>query len=196
MALNTLLLLALFVGYGVNAVFLPNVHPQSFEKNEIIPIQVNVLTSVRTHVPYDYYDHFPTCRPIAPLGGKVGNIGGVLMGDRIKSSPYENIRLLHNVTCEKICEKEFLNEKQRAFLVKAIKAEYRINLLLDGLPLAEVNKKQEYDIGIPLGYMSRDVVYINNHIKFTIKYSLEEVRNANGEFVQKYRILSFVGKPY
>ncbi|EAN85902.1 endosomal integral membrane protein, putative, partial [Trypanosoma cruzi] len=95
MALNTLLLLALFVGYGVNAVFLPNVHPQTFEKNEIIPIQVNVLTSVRTHVPYDYYDHFPTCRPIAPLGGKVGNIGGVLMGDRIKSSPYENIRLLH-----------------------------------------------------------------------------------------------------
>ncbi|KAF8289263.1 putative endosomal integral membrane protein [Trypanosoma cruzi] len=196
MALNTLFLLALFVGYGVNAVFLPNVHPQTFEKNEIIPIQVNVLTSVRTHVPYDYYDHFPTCHPIAPLGGKVGNIGGVLMGDRIKSSPYENIRLLHNVTCKKICEKEFLNEKQRAFLVKAIKAEYRINLLLDGLPLAEVNKKQEYDIGIPLGYRSRDVVYINNHIKFTINYSLEEVRNANGEFVQKYRILSFVGKPY
>ncbi|KAH9600035.1 Nonaspanin (TM9SF) [Trypanosoma melophagium] len=193
----TVLLIALVIDVRVaSAVSLPNVHPQSFSKDQIVPIQVNVLTSIRTHLPYDYYNVFPTCLPKAPIGGKVGNIGGVLMGDRIKSSPYENIRLLNNVTCEKICEKEIANEKQRKFLIKAIKAKYRINLLLDGLPLAEVNEKKEYVIGVPLGYVDRDIMYVYNHIHFTIKYTDEEVQPAAGDVVTKYRILSFVGDPY
>ncbi|ORC85154.1 putative endosomal integral membrane protein [Trypanosoma theileri] len=193
----SVLIIALIIGVReASAVSLPNVHPQSFSKDEIVPIQVNVLTSIRTHLPYDYYNVFPTCLPKAPIGGKSGNIGGVLMGDRIKSSPYENVRLLHNVTCEKICEKEIANEKQRKFLIKAIKAKYRINLLLDGLPLAEVNEKNEYVIGIPLGYVHNDIMYVYNHIHFTIKYTVEEVQTTSGDVVTKYRILSFVGEPY
>ncbi|KEG07737.1 putative endosomal integral membrane protein [Trypanosoma grayi] len=189
-------LVTLIQGGTVNAILLPNVHPQTFSKDEVVPIQVNVLTSVRTHLPYDYYSALPTCLPKVSIGGKVGNIGGVLMGDRIKSSPYENTRLLRNITCATICEKKVEDEKQRNFLIKAIKANYRINLLLDGLPLAEVNRKKEYVIGVPLGYMDHGIKYVNNHIHFTIKYTSEEVKGADGDVETKYRILSFVGQPY
>ncbi|KAG8348315.1 putative Endomembrane protein 70 [Trypanosoma vivax] len=191
------IVLSLVYSNKVTIATLPSINPQEFSEDEVIPVQVNVVTSLRTHLPYDYYKNFPTCLPKSPISHKSSNIGGILMGDRIKSSPYENIRILKNITCQVVCEKTMKNEKQQKFLKKAIEKGYRINLLMDGLPLAEeVSERKIYKVGIPLGFVSNGRSYINNHIHFLIKCTAEEAKNSDNLIEKRYRILSFVAKPY
>ncbi|CBH13208.1 endosomal integral membrane protein, putative [Trypanosoma brucei gambiense DAL972] len=171
---------------------LPSINPHAFARNEVVPIEVNVLTSLRTHLPYDYYKALPTCRPKEPISKKSNNIGGSLMGDRIKTSPYENIRLLSNVSCSVVCEKGVDKDKQTRFLKKAIEKNYRINLLMDGLPLAEASGNNNFVMGVPLGFMRDGRSYVNNHIHFTISYTPDNVKQNGGE--EKYRILTFVAE--
>ncbi|RNF08704.1 putative endosomal integral membrane protein [Trypanosoma rangeli] len=61
------LVVALILGDGTNALFLPNVHPRFlffFWRDEIVTIQVNVLTSVRAYPNYDYYNVLPCAVPV------------------------------------------------------------------------------------------------------------------------------------
>lgn len=57
-SLALLLLAALRLG---NAFYLPGVVPKQFMPGEKVPVKVNSLTSIRTHLPYDYYK-LPFCK--------------------------------------------------------------------------------------------------------------------------------------
>ena len=52
------------------AFYLPGVVPKQFLAGEKVPVKVNSLTSIRTHLPYDYYK-LPFCKvsasPSSPL---------------------------------------------------------------------------------------------------------------------------------
>ena len=50
-------------------------------------LKVNKLTSVHTQLPYEYYS-LPYCRP-DKIESSAENLGEVLRGDRIETSPYE-----------------------------------------------------------------------------------------------------------
>ena len=45
----------------VGAFYLPGVVPKQFLAGEKVPVKVNSLTSIRTHLPYDYYK-LPFCK--------------------------------------------------------------------------------------------------------------------------------------
>ena len=67
------LLLAL-LALPCNAFYLPGVVPKQFEANEVLPVKVNSLTSVKTHLPYDYYK-LPFCSVSGVLHGSLGREG-------------------------------------------------------------------------------------------------------------------------
>lgn len=50
-------------------------------------LKVNKLTSTRTQLPYEYFS-LPYCQP-RKIVSSAENLGEVLRGDRIETSPYE-----------------------------------------------------------------------------------------------------------
>ncbi|CCD11719.1 unnamed protein product [Trypanosoma congolense IL3000] len=194
--LRYILILTLFWGADGAYGFLLDINPHAFARDEPVPIYVNVLTSIRTHIPYDYYMYLPTCLPKGIALSRASNIGGLLMGDRIKPSPYGDFLVLRNVTCEIMCSGQLNSVIQQRFMRSAIIRRYRVNLLMDGLPLAEANGDSKFEIGIPLGYTLNDMYYINNHLHFTITYVVETVPSGSGSNKKRYRILSFVADPF
>jgi transmembrane 9 superfamily protein 2/4 len=163
----------------VGAFHLPGTGPRDYHENELVDVQVNVLTSVNTHLPYDFYS-LPFCLPTKKFRGEPENLGEILMGDRIKPSPFENIKIGLNSECNVLCGSKKLNEKQKKTLADRVKSDYHVNLLMDQLPLAAVHESTgTYSVGIPLGVVEKKVPYVYNHLHFTIKYyelTVDEVR--------------------
>lgn len=53
--------LALLASAALQAeAYLPGVAPKDYKKNDLIPLKVNKLNSIKTHVPYEHY-HLPFC---------------------------------------------------------------------------------------------------------------------------------------
>ncbi|KAG6475979.1 hypothetical protein ZIOFF_062243 [Zingiber officinale] len=86
------------------------------------------------------------------------NLGEVLRGDRIENSPYVfEMREPH--MCQIIC-KITLTDKDVKELKEKIEDEYRVNMILDNLPLV-----------VPIKRTNKDVkYYIHNHLEFLVKY--------------------------
>ena len=57
-----------------------------FLQGDDLFVKVNKLSSIKTQLPYVYYD-LPYCRPQVILNS-AENLGEVLRGDRIENSPY------------------------------------------------------------------------------------------------------------
>lgn len=165
------------------AFYLPGTAPKEYREGDEVEVQVNVLSSVNTHLPYDYYS-ITSCLPTKRFRGEPENLGEILMGDRIKPSPYENIVVGRDTSCEYLCAPRPQDEKMIKKLTQRIKEEYHVNLILDNLPLATVAESGTYSLGVPLGVMEGGVAYVYNHIHFNIKYyelTHEEVRKALGQ---------------
>ena len=67
--------------------YLPGVAPHQYLPGERVEVKVNKLSSTVTQLPYDYYK-LGFCQP-KELTYKVENLGEVLHGSKIQSSPYE-----------------------------------------------------------------------------------------------------------
>ena len=80
-----------------SAFYLPGVAPVDFQKGEQVTIKANSLTSPKTALPVEYYD-LPVCRP-SVVHSRAENLGEVLRGDRIYSSPYTV-----EMRSEKLCQ--------------------------------------------------------------------------------------------
>jgi len=65
---------------------------------------------------------------------------------------------------------------------------YKVNFMIDNLPVIEIIDDQEVDIGFSLGYEENKKLYINNHIRFYIDY----ISNDDGE---TYKIVGFYVEP-
>jgi transmembrane 9 superfamily protein 2/4 len=166
--------------------YIPGTGPRDYYKGENVPVQVNVLTSVNTHLPYDYYD-LPFCYPSQRTKGESENLGQVLMGDRIKPSPFEQLRIGEDLSCVAPCGAHKLDDEQRKELADRVQDDYRVNLLMDNLPLTVMDKVETGRCyhGVPLGTIENGVAYVYNHLELIVKYHAlteeEETKKATTE---------------
>ena len=80
-----------------SAFYLPGVAPVDFQKGEQVTVKANSLTSPKTALPVEYYD-LPVCRP-SVVHSRAENLGEVLRGDRIYSSPY-SVEMRNEKLCQ------------------------------------------------------------------------------------------------
>ncbi|XP_020578770.1 transmembrane 9 superfamily member 8-like [Phalaenopsis equestris] len=190
------LVLAFFVVRG-NGFYLPGVAPADFQKKDPLQVKVNKLSSIKTQLPYSYYS-LPYCKPNV-IVDSAENLGEVLRGDRIENSPYV-FSMREPQMCNIIC-KLTPTEKQAKQFREKIEDEYRVNMILDNLPLVVPIKRMDQDsttvyqqgvhVGVKGQYTgSKDEKYfIHNHLSFLVKYHKDE----QTDFA---RIVGFEVKPF
>ncbi|CAJ0946834.1 unnamed protein product [Ranitomeya imitator] len=126
------LVLLLCTGWG-SAFYLPGLAPVSFcEKDKEtescksqIELFVNRLDSVESVLPYEY-DAFDFCKEEHEKHPSE-NLGQVLFGERIASSPYK-FTFNKNETCKEVCRKEYdrnINTTILQFIRKGIQLNYQ-----------------------------------------------------------------------
>ncbi|KIY92886.1 Putative phagocytic receptor 1a Flags:Precursor [Monoraphidium neglectum] len=149
-----------------------------------MPVAVNSLTSFETDLPFEYYT-LPFCRP--PEGIKkvanTANLGTILQGLRIENSPY-NLTVMVKELALNACGKDGFAPALSAGQAKALKDKvdkgYRVNMVLDNLPVTTQDLAQDNEFvrpGFDLGFRDGDKYYINNHLRFTVL-----VHPTNGEY--------------
>jgi transmembrane 9 superfamily protein 2/4 len=110
----------------VSAFYLPGVAPSDYAEGDSVSLFVNPLNSPETALPYDYYDaRFHFCQPEGGPVMQKENLGSVLMGDRLFSSPFD-IKMNRNTNCTKVCNAEIPAEHS-SFITGAIAQDYLIH---------------------------------------------------------------------
>eukprot|EP01013_Petalomonas_cantuscygni_P009212 TRINITY_DN22015_c0_g1_i1.p1 TRINITY_DN22015_c0_g1~~TRINITY_DN22015_c0_g1_i1.p1 ORF type:complete len:628 (+),score=157.10 TRINITY_DN22015_c0_g1_i1:267-2150(+) len=185
-----LLALALFDGIAPAAAwYLPGALPREYNDGDNVDVDVNVMSSVHTHLPYKYYS-LPFCQPPHVQKNEGETLGEILMGDRIERSPYEYFPMSRDIVCHVVCPPKKYTKAQMEQFIDRIRDEYTVNLLLDNLPVSVPNPDERtFSMGIPLG--ARDVhgnYVLFNHYHFIAKYHEE----ANGQ----KRVVAFQARPY
>ncbi|KAL8130028.1 hypothetical protein V2J09_019183 [Rumex salicifolius] len=190
-------LLFLLSIHGANCFYLPGVAPQDFERGDPLMVKVNKLTSIKTQLPYKYYS-LPYCRPDTVVDS-AENLGEVLRGDRIENSPYV-FNMREAQMCNILCRITLDAKTTKAFREK-IDDEYRVNMILDNLPLVVPVQRVDqqlppvFQLGFHVGVKglysgSKDERYfIHNHLTFTVKFHKDFQANAA-------RIVGFEVKPF
>ncbi|KAK4757564.1 hypothetical protein SAY87_018865 [Trapa incisa] len=175
--------------------YLPGVAPQDFQKGDELKVKVNKLTSTKTQLPYTYYS-IDYCKP-DQIVDSAENLGEVLRGDRIENSPYV-FKMREPQMCNIVCRRIFTEKTSKDFKEK-IDDEYRVNMILDNLPLvvpvANQGMPKFYQHGFPVGFKGQysgskeEKHFIYNHLSFTVKFHKDAVTEAA-------RIVGFEVKPF
>lgn len=154
------------------AFYLPGVAPRDFSKGDELQVKVNKLSSTKTQLPYDYY-FLDFCKP-SKIMNSAENLGEVLRGDRIENSIY-TFKMRTDETCRAACLRKLNKETAKNFREK-IEDEYRVNMILDNLPVAVPRQRRDgsptpsYEHGFRVGLKNKDKYYINNHLSFKVMY--------------------------
>ncbi|XP_020251267.1 transmembrane 9 superfamily member 7-like [Asparagus officinalis] len=161
---------------STTAFYLPGVAPRDFRKGDELQVKVNKLSSTKTQLPYDYY-FLDFCKP-SKIMNSAENLGEVLRGDRIENSVYM-FKMRIDDTCKVACRRKLTQETAKNFREK-IDDEYRVNMILDNLPVAVPRQRRDgspapsYEHGYRVGIKSKDDKYfINNHLSFKVMYHLD-----------------------
>ncbi|XP_005089168.1 transmembrane 9 superfamily member 4 isoform X1 [Aplysia californica] len=176
--------------------YLPGVAPSEFSFGNEVEVKAVKLTSTKTQLPYEYYS-LPFCPPLAGVVYKGENLGEVLRGDRIVTTPYM-VNMAHDDKCKVLCQdkdKKYVSNRLSEISSKAfadkIKHDYYVHLITDNLPCATRISMPDgstiYEHGYRLGYVSGTEAYLNNHLSLTLRYH----RREN----DKYRVVGFEVKP-
>ena len=165
---------------SASAFYLPGVAPQDYQRDDIVFVKVNKLSSTKTQLPFEYYS-LPYCRP-NPIVSSAENLGEVLRGDRIDNSLYQ-LEMRLDEQCKVVCKIDALTTTQTRDFKAKIEDEYRVNMILDNLPVAMVKMREEdgvpiktYERGFPVGFKAAieeggvEKFFLHNHIRFTILY--------------------------
>ncbi|GJN15513.1 hypothetical protein PR202_gb02434 [Eleusine coracana subsp. coracana] len=187
---------ALLAAAPAAAFYLPGVAPNDFQKKDPLLVKVNKLTSTKTQLPYSYYS-LPFCKPNT-IVDSAENLGEVLRGDRIENSPYV-FEMREPKMCQVVC-KTTINEKQAKEIKEKIEDEYRVNMILDNLPLVVPIARQDkdavvyqggYHVGVKGQYAGNkdEKYFIHNHLTFLVKYHKDETTELS-------RIVGFEVKPF
>ncbi|CAO2815962.1 unnamed protein product [Amaranthus hypochondriacus] len=179
--------------------YLPGVAPQDFDKGDPLTVKVNKLTSIKTQLPYSYYS-LPYCTPDT-IVDSAENLGEVLRGDRIENSPY-TFKMREPQMCNVVCRKT-LDAKQAKEFKEKIDDEYRVNMILDNLPLVMPTMRRGvdqdattiYQLGYYVGLKGKysgsteEKYFIHNHLSFNVKYHRDLQTETS-------RIVGFEVKPF
>eukprot|EP00798_Chlamydomonas_sp_ICE-L_P013447 gene13447-19305_t len=178
--------------HSASAFYLPGVAPLDFRKKDMVGLKVNKLSSIKTQLPYEYYS-LPYCRPEKVIQS-AENLGEVLRGDRIENSLYQ-VQMRVDEQCKLLCRIPSMSAKDAKAFQNKIDDDYRVNMILDNLPVAMVKMKKDegsntllktYERGYPVGFKASlesqgDVKYfLHNHLRFTILY------HKDGQYDVKY----------
>jgi transmembrane 9 superfamily protein 2/4 len=154
---------------------------------------VNKLSSVK-NLPFEYYT-LPYCKPDEIINS-AENLGEVLRGDRIENTPFVG-SFRQDEYCKVACRIDRLTKPQANKFSFKISDEYRVNMILDNLPVGMVRIREDngkqvksYERGFPVGFQDEaNMLYLNNHLRFTILYH----RDAETDLA---RIVGFEVEPY
>ncbi|KAG7881739.1 hypothetical protein KL907_001394 [Ogataea polymorpha] len=177
------LVLALCLEYA-NAFYLPGVAPTPYKAGDKVPLLVNHITpsinqedsSSKTYLySYDYYfPRFHFCKPADGPEKQSESLGSVIFGDRIFSSPFE-LNMLENKTCQNLCSETY-SKSDAVFVNRNIRAGFKHNWLIDGLPAARQMLDEQtdttfYNSGFHIGYVDdENVAHLYNHYDIYIEY--------------------------
>ncbi|KAL6578548.1 Transmembrane 9 superfamily member 8 [Orobanche minor] len=162
--------------------YLPGVAPEDFQKGDELNVKVNKLTSIKTQLPYSYYT-LPFCRPNTIIDSRE-NLGEVLRGDRIENSPYV-FKMREPQMCNVVCRLTLDSKSAKEFKEK-IEDEYRVNMILDNLPLVVPIPRSEqegppiYQLGFHVGLKGQysgtkeERYFLHNHLSFTVKFHKDQ----------------------
>ncbi|KAJ6994081.1 transmembrane 9 superfamily member 10-like [Populus alba x Populus x berolinensis] len=190
-------LLLLLLAYHSCSFYLPGVAPQDFSTGAELKVKVNKLTSTKTQLPYSYYS-LPYCPP-EHIVDSAENLGEVLRGDRIENSPYV-FQMREPLQCKVLC-RITLNAKTAKEFKEKIDDDYRVNMILDNLPLVVPFRRSDqenavvYQHGFHVGLKgqyagSEDLKhFIHNHLTFTVKFHKDSQLDLA-------RIVGFEVKPF
>eukprot|EP00798_Chlamydomonas_sp_ICE-L_P015250 gene15250-21332_t len=145
-SLFTLLLLS--ASHHASSFYIPGSYPEEFKMGSQLQAKVNSLTSFDTELPFDYYD-LPFCRPP------------------------EGVQKTGVLACSPDGFTQPLSKEDTENLKHKIDNHYRINMLLDNLPVTVYDLEDEEQEfvrpGFELGYKdSAGKYFINNHLSFNI----------------------------
>uniref|UniRef100_A0A7N0TCH8 Transmembrane 9 superfamily member n=1 Tax=Kalanchoe fedtschenkoi TaxID=63787 RepID=A0A7N0TCH8_KALFE len=187
-------LLSIHGGWGF---YLPGVAPEDFQRGDELKVKVNKLTSIKTQLPYSYYS-LPFCLP-EKIIDSAENLGEVLRGDRIENSPYV-FKMREPQLCNVLC-RIILDAKTSKEFKEKIDDEYRVNMILDNLPLVVPVERLDHDptpiyqlgfhVGVKGQYMNtkEERHFIYNHLSFVVKYH-KDIQSDSA------RIVGFEVKPF
>lgn len=187
---------------AASAFYLPGVAPRDYASGEPVELKVLKLDSVATQLPYDYYS-LPFCQP-AEIVEASENLGEVLSGERIETSPYE-LTMMKMEACKVLCTKTYDKKELEAFESK-IKEKYNVNWVVDNIPAArkftilqegaenppasDDDESTLFQKGYPLGFIQGQRAFLNNHIRMSIRYHEDQAS------FQGHRIVGFQVDPY
>ncbi|XP_056294813.1 transmembrane 9 superfamily member 2 isoform X2 [Pseudoliparis swirei] len=185
-----------------SAFYLPGLAPVSFCENDkggedcqtVIQLFVNRLDSVESVLPYEY-DVFDFCKDDKETRPSE-NLGQVLFGERIESSPYK-VSFKQDVKCKKVCTQTYKKgDKENAakldFLKMGMQLNYQHHWIIDNMPVTwcyDVEDGQKYcNPGFPIGclvtldgrakdacvinseFNKKNTFYVFNHVDIKITY--------------------------
>eukprot|EP00593_Proboscia_inermis_P008198 CAMPEP_0171323160 /NCGR_PEP_ID=MMETSP0816-20121228/115401_1 /TAXON_ID=420281 /ORGANISM="Proboscia inermis, Strain CCAP1064/1" /LENGTH=406 /DNA_ID=CAMNT_0011821799 /DNA_START=70 /DNA_END=1287 /DNA_ORIENTATION=- len=179
-----------------NAFYVPGVHPETFQRNDEIPMKVNSMTSLHTQLPRDYY-RLPFCRPDGGPKMASENLGEFLTGNKIQSSPYV-INMLRDTYCQILCQVRLDGDDAKQLRLHT-KYGYHNNWIIDNIPSATQGlsratgeKQLHYAGGFPIGSVrinhdsnmhapDSKLLYHNNWIIDNIPSATQGLSRATGE---------------
>jgi len=170
----------------VQGFYVPGVAPQDFSKGDSIEVTALKMTSAHTQLPYEYYS-LELCKP-KDVEYRSGNLGEVLRGDRIVNTPY-TVKMAENTECAVLCQDKAWDAKQSKEVAYRVEHEYFVHLMMDNLPCATRfempdTREMQYEPGYRLGFNKANKNYINNHLRFLLRYHKDEEN--------RYRVVGFV----
>lgn len=199
----SMVVIVMCVAIAVEGFYLPGLAPVNFCEDEKttetcksnVKLYVNRLDSEESVIPYEY-SHFDFCQADDWSDSPVENLGQVVFGERIRSSPY-NISFLRQEECKPLCHKSYdMNSKSDVErlngLMKGMLKNYQHHWIVDNMPITwcyPVEGDQQYcSVGFPMGcyvdnqgsakdacvmnvlYNKADTFYLFNHVDITITY--------------------------
>ena len=166
-----------------SAFYLPGITPTNYAENDLVQLNVNRLSpsqsqrdpSVRSVFSFDYYHHaFHFCEPEGGAKSASESLGSILFGDRIQTAPFQ-LHMAQNETCKAACNEVTFEPRDAKFVNRRIWQDYKINMLVDGLPVGQDFKDLDtgtdfYQPGFMLGQVENDKPKLHNHFNFFIEY--------------------------
>ncbi|KAL5614822.1 hypothetical protein BROUX41_004910 [Berkeleyomyces rouxiae] len=192
----------LALAHSASAFYLPGVAPNSYKPGDAVPLYVNSITPsaaetdnlIHSVLSYDYYSPmFGFCQPKEGIKNVPESLGSILMGDRIKNSPFE-LAIGKDDQCKQLCTSKY-NSEHMKFLAHRIGQGYNLNWLVDSLPAAQELQDTStgttfYSPGFRLGDISKTgEILMNNHYDIEVEY--HEVANNPDQL----RVVGVVVKP-
>jgi transmembrane 9 superfamily protein 2/4 len=211
----SLVAVSLLLLLSTNAFYLPGVAPTVFKDDQEVTSYVSSVISPESTLQFDFYT-VPFCRP-SEVTDLAESLGEALVGDKAQTSAYK-FQVNRNVNCAVLCRKQYTHAEMSRLADFAL-LDYRANMRLDNLPLAEMaevvqedsdNAETEYFLGFPIALNSEDeehsadehaehadkhpTYFLANHLHFKIKIhpvtkSVVKGRHADGSLIVGFQVV-------